>query len=130
MGEIKQSGAIPADGPEIAELKELDVLIYGLKNCDTCRKANKALPQAQLIDVREEGVPEAVLTQAYERFGTALLNTRSTTWRGLDDEARAEEPLALIKAYPALMKRPLIAGGDALFLGWNNDIEGEVKAML
>ncbi|KKL56502.1 hypothetical protein LCGC14_2244740, partial [marine sediment metagenome] len=38
--------------------------------------------------------------------------------------------LALIKTYPALMKRPLIAGGDALFLGWNNDIEGEVKAML
>ena len=117
-------------GPEIVVLKELDVLIYGLKTCDTCRKAKNALPQAQLIDVREEGVPEAGLTQAYERFGTAVLNTRSTTWRGLDDEARAEEPLALIKAYPALMKRPLIAGGDTLFLGWNNDIEGEVKAML
>jgi len=123
LGEIKQSGVKPADGPEIAVLKELDVLIYGLKNCDTCRKAKKALPHAQLIDVREEGVPEAVLTQAYERFGTAVLNTRSTTWRGLDDEARAE-------AYPALMKRPLIAMNDTFFLGWNNDIEGEVKAML
>ena len=117
-------------GPEIVVLKELDVLIYGLKTCDTCRKAKNALPQAQLIDVREEGVPEAVLTQAYERFGTALLNTRSTTWRGLDDDAREEEPLTLIKAHPALMKRPLIAKGDALFLGWNNDIEDEVKAML
>ena len=106
------------------------MLIYGLKNCDTCRKAKKALPQAQLIDVREEGVPEAVLTQAYERFGAALLNTRSTTWRGLDDDARKEEPLTLIKAHPTLMKRPLIAKGDALFLGWNNDIEGEVQAML
>ena len=106
------------------------MLIYGLKTCDTCRKAKKALPQAQLIDVREEGVPEAVLTQAYKRFGAALLNTRSTTWRGLDDDAREEEPLTLIKAYPALMKRPLIANSDALFLGWNNAIEGEVKALL
>ena len=79
------------------------MLIYGLKNCDTCRKAKKALPHAHLIDVREEGVPEAVLTQAYERFGTALLNTRPTTWRGLDDEARAAEPPSLSKAYPAPM---------------------------
>ena len=29
------------------------MLIYGLKNCDTCRKAIKALPDAQLVDVRK-----------------------------------------------------------------------------
>lgn len=106
------------------------MLIYGLKNCDSCRKAKKALPDAQLVDVREAGVPAAVLAQAHELFGAALLNTRSTTWRGLDEEARKGEPLALIQAHPALMKRPLIAAGERLFLGWNKEIEGEVKALL
>ena len=106
------------------------MLIYGLKNCDSCRKAKKALPEAQLVDVREAGVPRAVLTQAHEQFGAALLNTRSTTWRGLDEETCKQAPLALIEAHPALMKRPLISVGDKLFLGWNKEIEADVHAML
>lgn len=104
--------------------------IYGLKNCDTCRKAIKALPNAALVDVRQDGVPDAVLTAAWDKFGAALLNTRSTTWRGLDDAARAETPLTLIKAHPALMKRPLIVVEDQFFLGWNNEVEGDLKALL
>ena len=38
--------------------------LYGLKNCDTCRKALKALPQAELVDVRADGVPGDVLAAA------------------------------------------------------------------
>jgi arsenate reductase len=108
----------------------MSVIIYGLKNCDTCRNAMKALPEAVLRDVRTDGVPDAVLAQAQEAFGDRLLNTRSTTWRGLDEAARAQDPLTLIKTHPALMKRPLIAVGDQLFLSWNKAIEGEVKALL
>jgi len=66
--------------------------LYGLKNCDTCRKALKALPGAELVDVRADGVPEAVLQRALDRFGEALVNTRSTTWRGLDEATRTAEP--------------------------------------
>ena len=104
------------------------MLIYGLKNCDTCRKAMKALPEAELRDVRVEGVPDDVLGAALAQFGQALVNTRSTTWRGLSEAERGEEPLALLKAYPALMKRPLIAVDKRLFLGWNKDVEAEVHA--
>lgn len=104
--------------------------IYGLKNCDTCRKALKALPGAQLVDVREAGLPEDVLNRALTQFGSALLNTRSTTWRGLDEAARQGDPRDLIVAHPALMKRPLIAVDNVLFLSWNKEIEAEVKAML
>ena len=68
------------------------ITLYGLKNCDTCRKALKALPDATLVDVRADGVPEAVMAQAFAQFGDALLNTRSTTWRGLEE---AERVLAL-----------------------------------
>lgn len=95
------------------------ITLYGLKNCDTCRKAQKALPDAQLVDVREAGVPEAVMAQAFDQFGDALLNTRSTTWRGLDAQQREGAPLALIAQYPALMKRPLIHANGQLYLGWN-----------
>ncbi|WP_298861263.1 ArsC/Spx/MgsR family protein [uncultured Sulfitobacter sp.] len=104
------------------------VEIFGLKNCDTCRKAVKALPDAQLRDVRVDGVPDEVMAQAFKMFGDRLLNTRSTTWRGLDEAARSESPLALIAQHPALMKRPLIKAGDTLFLGWSTQTEADVKA--
>ncbi|WP_299676857.1 ArsC/Spx/MgsR family protein [uncultured Roseobacter sp.] len=92
--------------------------LYGLKNCDTCRKALKALPEADFVDVRADGVPDDVLKEALERFGTALVNTRSTTWRGLDAADRDKPPLAQLKAHPSLMKRPLIVEGTEMYLGW------------
>lgn len=103
-------------------------IIYGLKNCDTCRKALKELPDAAFSDVRTEGVPTELLRRALSEFGEKLLNTRSTTWRGLNEAARAQPPLELIAEYPALMKRPLIVAGDLLFLGWTADTATQVQA--
>ncbi len=103
--------------------------IYGLKNCDTCRKALKELPNAELRDVRADGVPEDLMAQAFAQFGEKLLNTRSTTWRGLQEAERAKPPLELIAEHPALMKRPLIKAGDALFLGWTAQAQAEIKAL-
>lgn len=97
--------------------------IYGLKNCDTCRKALKALAGAELVDVREAGLPEGLLARAEAQFGEAILNTRSTTWRGLSEGARVGAPLELIAAHPALMKRPLIEAGGTLYLGWGKDTQ-------
>lgn len=93
--------------------------LFGLKTCDTCRKALKTLPEAKFFDVRSDGVPEDVLQQALDGFGEALLNTRSTTWRGLDDAQRARPPLELLADHPTLMKRPLIERDGELFLGWS-----------
>ena len=93
--------------------------LYGLKTCDTCRKARKALDQARFIDVRDEGVPLDTLKAAYARFSGSLLNTRSTTWRGLADAERSRDPIDLLQEYPSLMKRPLIVAGDDMFLGWD-----------
>jgi len=75
-------------------------------------------------------VLQDVLVRARDEFGDLILNTRSTTWRSLDAEARARPPLELIAAYPALMKRPLISVSDRLFLGWNSDVEDEVKSLV
>lgn len=100
--------------------------IYGLKTCDTCRKAIKALPEAEFVDVRADGLPDAVRDAALAQFGDALINTRSTTWRGLDEAERAGTPEALLAAHPTLMKRPLIVADDEMYLGWTKDVQAAV----
>ncbi|ETW13959.1 glutaredoxin-like protein [Roseivivax marinus] len=94
------------------------MIVYGLKNCDTCRAARKALPGADFVDVSVDGLPAEVRDRALATFGSGLVNTRSTTWRGLSDEDRAAAPEDLLTAHPKLMKRPLIAQGETLYLGW------------
>ncbi|KUJ85596.1 arsenate reductase [Ruegeria marisrubri] len=100
--------------------------LFGLKTCDTCRKALKSLPEAEFVDVRSDGVPEEVMQRALRLFGQALLNTRSTTWRGLDPAERERSPLELLAENPTLMKRPLIESEGELYLGWT----GETRAAL
>ena len=97
--------------------------IYGLKTCDTCRKAIKALPGARFVDVRAEGVPAEVMQAAQEAFADALVNTRSTTWRGLSEAERQKPHGVLLVEHPTLMKRPLIVDGATLHLGWTKDVQ-------
>ncbi|NVO27106.1 arsenate reductase [Donghicola sp. C2-DW-16] len=100
--------------------------LYGLKTCDTCRKAAKALPDANYIDVRKDGVPAEVLSAAYHVFGDKLVNKSSTTWRGLDEAERARPALELLAEHPTLMKRPLITQGNQMWLGWTKDVQAEL----
>jgi len=104
------------------------MILYGLKSCDTCRKALKSIGDVTFLDVRADGLPEDVARAAYERFGGALVNRQSATWRGLSEAERAGDPLALIAAHPALMKRPLIAAGGTLYLGWGKDVQAALMA--
>lgn len=93
--------------------------LYGLKACDTCKKASKALPKVEFIDVRETPQSLTQLTEWYDEFGEKLLNTRSTTWRNLTEDERNEAPIALMLAYPLLMKRPIIEDHGKRTLGWD-----------
>ncbi len=97
--------------------------LYGLKNCDTCRKALKSLTSVEFLDVRADGVPSQIIDQALAQFGAALVNTRSTTWRQLDEETRKTDPKELLAAHPTLMKRPLIEDEGTLYLGWGKDVQ-------
>lgn len=102
------------------------MLIYGLKTCDTCRKALKALPEAEFLDVRADGVPGEVIDAALTEFGDKLVNTRSTTWRELDDAQRSRPAKELLADHPTLMKRPLIVDGETMYLGWTKDVQAAV----
>jgi len=103
----------------------MPTLFFGLKSCDSCRAALQSIGSAgvpvEVQDVREDGVPEGLLRRVVDELGADMVvNRRSTTWRGLDETERAGDPVALILAHPALMKRPLIMHEDGrLTVGWN-----------
>ena len=97
--------------------------IYGLKTCDTCRKALKALGGATLVDVREAPVSPDFLARAIAQFGAGLVNTQSTTWRGLSAAERDQAPQDLLRSHPAVMKRPLVEHNGELYLGWTKDVQ-------
>ena len=102
------------------------MILYGLKSCDTCRKALKELPAASFCDVRADGVPQEVLARAHAQFGDDLVNRRSTTWRQLDSAQREAPVLDLLAKHPTLMKRPLIDQDGTLFLGWTAAVRSEL----
>tara|TARA_R110002072_G_scaffold113679_3_gene243336 strand:+ start:1616 stop:1957 length:342 start_codon:yes stop_codon:yes gene_type:complete len=105
--------------------------LYGLKNCDTCKKAMKALDAGGVnyafVDIRAEADLKALAPRWIKAVGAGpLVNTRSTTWRGLDEaeRARAEsDPAGLLAEHPTLVKRPVIEHGDQVFVGWTKDVQ-------
>lgn len=103
------------------------MIVYGLKTCDTCRKALRALADAghapALRDVRAEPLSAAELESLLATFGDALLNRRSTTWRALTEAEQARPVAALLSQHPALMKRPVVATAGRLWLGWGPEVQ-------
>ena len=97
----------------------MQVTILGLKSCDTCRKARKALPDAEFRDIRDDPLDAGEIEQLLAEFGDKLVNRASTTWRSLNEAARSEDPAALLAAHPALMKRPVFLGEKGNLLGWS-----------
>jgi len=101
--------------------------VYGLKNCDSCKKAMKALDEAGLahrfVDIREEVDRVVKVPDWLDAVGAkALVNTRSTTWRNMSDEDRAiaeDDPAGVLIAHPTLIKRPVIEAGTAVSVGWS-----------
>lgn len=101
--------------------------LYGLKTCDTCRKAIKALEASgQAVtfrDVRAEPLKPQMIREWLHLFGDDLVNTRSTTWRSLAEQERKLPKAQLLAKYPALMKRPVIEHGGILTLGWSAPVQ-------
>jgi arsenate reductase-like glutaredoxin family protein len=103
------------------------MILYGLKTCDTCRKAQKTLTVAghapEFRDVRTAPLDPAEIARFLDAFGDRLINRASTTWRGLSEAEREAAPATLLAAHPALMKRPVIDGEGVLTLGWAKDVQ-------
>ena len=111
--------------------------LYVIKNCDTCRKARRALDEKglpyQVHDLREDGLSAALLEHILERVPVLeALNRRSTTWRNLSDkekqEVDANKARALFMAHPTLLKRPLLDTGNEIRIGYRDGDYDDLKA--
>ncbi len=103
-------------------MKTPDIVLYGIPNCDTVRKA-RAWCDSQCVayrfhDFKKSGVPEIELRTWLQALGPdALVNRRGTTWRQLDEASQAaaadQSRIAeVLQANPSLIKRPLVDWGS------------------
>lgn len=97
------------------------IAMYGLANCDTCRKARAWLDAHQVAyrftDYREAPIDDDELTGYAGQLGwEKLVNRASPTWRRLPEADRTpastDEWLALVRANPTLIRRPLLVVTD------------------
>ncbi len=102
--------------------------IYGIKNCDTMKKAFAWLEANavtyEFVEYKKEEVIQKHLPDWNRRAGwKVLLNTRGMMWKRLSDEERADvdeaKALALMADYPTLIKRPVLDTGNALLIGFD-----------
>jgi Spx/MgsR family transcriptional regulator len=101
--------------------------VYGIKQCDTCRKALKWLSdqgiEHRFHDFRVEGLSAVVLQDWLNSpFTGKIVNRRSTTWRQLSDEQRQLEGAALVELlleHPTLIKRPVLVRDEIVAVGFN-----------
>jgi arsenate reductase (glutaredoxin) len=94
------------------------ITMYGIKNCDTIKKARRWLEERSadyvFHDYKAEGAPETELRAWVKEHGwETLLNRKGTTFRALPDADKqdldAEKAIALMIANPSMIKRPVLA---------------------
>ena len=106
----------------------MPLTLYGLKNCDTCKKALKALEGAGqtviFVDIRAVADLATKVPLWLNAFGAeVLINKRSTTWRNLSDVERGSDPKSLLIGHPTLIKRPVIEAGAETHVGWTKTVQ-------
>lgn len=106
-----------------------NVCMYGIKNCDTIKKAKKWLAaesiEAEFHDYRQQGITVDWLKQVLEQHDwEVVLNKRGTTYRQLSDEIKAslneEVAIEQMVANPAMIKRPILAVGEKFHVGFSD----------
>jgi Spx/MgsR family transcriptional regulator len=104
------------------------ITLYGIKNCDTVKKARKWLDlhkiEYQFHDFREDGLDaEAVKGWIDELGWQNLVNRRSTSWKALGEPARLsmddDAALKAVISQPTLIKRPLLDTGQQRYSGFS-----------
>jgi arsenate reductase (glutaredoxin) len=106
----------------------MPITIYGIKNCDTMKKARAWLDKRGVDyafhDYKTAGIERAQLEVWCKKLGwEALLNRAGTTFRKLPDKDKngldAKKAIALMLAQPSMIKRPVLdLGRDKLLVGF------------
>ena len=112
------------------------ITVYGIKTCDTVRKALKWL-DAQGVehafhDFRADGLDATTVQRWVDAMGwESVLNKRSTTWKQLSaadkDGLNAPRAVALMVAHPTLVKRPVFELESAILQGFSDDVRRQIS---
>ena len=110
----------------------MPITIYGIKNCDTMKKARAWLDQRgveySFHDYKTAGIERERLERWSKKVGwEALLNRSGTTFRKLSDKDKsgldAGKALSLMLAQPSMIKRPVLElGGGRLLVGFTPEL--------
>ena len=109
----------------------MTVTIYGIKNCDTMKKARAWLAdhsiEAEFHDYKASGIDRAHLERWCSEAGwETVLNRAGTTFRKLDEADRqdldAGKAIALMLAQPSMIKRPVLEVDGRLLVGFKPDL--------
>ena len=110
----------------------MPITIYGIKNCDTMKKARAWLDKRGVDyafhDYKTAGIERAQLEQWAKQVGwDTLLNRAGTTFRKLPDKDKngvdAKKAIALMLAQPSMIKRPVLdLGRGKLLVGFGPEI--------
>ena len=107
------------------------ITVYGIKNCDTMKKAFDWLEANgvaySFVDYKKASVAKSHLPDWIQRAGwETLLNTRGLMWKKLTDDERSDVDAAkahqLMIQYPSMIKRPVLDNGKKLLVGFNPEI--------
>jgi Spx/MgsR family transcriptional regulator len=119
---------LPGRGDHATQWKIIVITLYGIKNCDTVRKARKWLDthniDYQFHDFREDGLDSDAVAAWIDELGWQnLLNRRSQSWKTLDEDTRAsmddEAAHKAVLMHPTLIKRPLLDTGEQRYTGFS-----------
>jgi arsenate reductase len=112
------------------------ITLYGIKNCDTCRKARKWLTdegiEHKFHDFRVDGLDEATVGNWAAELGwETLLNRRGTTWRKIPEADRegvdGASAAKLMTDNPTLIKRPVFDLGASRVVGFSDDARAAIR---
>lgn len=101
--------------------------VYGIKNCDTVKKARAWLADAGIAsdfhDYKASGIDAARLSRWVAEHGwETVLNRAGTTFRALPEADKhtldVEKAIALMLAQPSMIKRPVLEGEGKLLIGF------------
>ena len=111
--------------------KGKSVAVYGIKACDTMKKARTWLESHGVDyvfhDYKAEGIDKASLERWSKEVGwEVLLNRAGTTFRGLPDKDKTDlnekKAIALMLAQPSMIKRPVLDIGGKLLVGFKPEL--------
>ena len=112
------------------------IILYGISNCDTIKKSRYWLENNGLDyrfhDYKKAGIDKKILkTWCSEFTYEALLNTRGTTWRKLDDKTKSNideaKAINIMQENTSIIKRPVLVSDNRKILGFN---EADYKTLL